>query len=103
MFYTTNTIYCNILQLQYNILVKIYCNILFTNLFLRGLETKTGGHNDIIITIDNVHAQVRKLWLLKPLQRPGWNSKTTFIHDYFTNNDSCTLFLIFPGKCQIYS
>ena len=37
IFSTTNTIYCNILRHQYNILVKIYCNIFFTNLFLRSL------------------------------------------------------------------
>ena len=30
--------YCNILNHQYKILVKIYCNILFTNLFLRSLD-----------------------------------------------------------------
>ena len=40
IFSTTNTIYCNILRHQYNILVKIYCNIFFTNLFLRSLGTE---------------------------------------------------------------
>ena len=68
IFSTANIIYCNILRHQYNILVKIYCNIFFTNLFLRSLGYYPPWICEFIMCY-NFSLSVQRLLLLTDVQK----------------------------------